>query len=175
MAGILNAAKRRNGGYYEEVENVISNFIIIYIGVWSHRLRKLAKVGYKPDYQGFAQAGPAINEAFAAKSLDFAVYGDMLAITAKSNGVDVKIIASVSSQQDYAIVIGNQSDIKSVSDLKGKKIAVGFGTVTYKYLEDLLGLNGLGIGDWRKNIRQCKSDYHNSYPLGPLCRSRHIY
>lgn len=108
---------------------------------------ELAKVGYKPDYQGFAQAGPAINEAFAAKSLDFAVYGDMPAITAKSNGVDVKIIASVSSQQDYAIVIGNQSDISSISDLKGKKIAVGFGTVTYKYLEDLLGLNGLGIGD----------------------------
>ena len=105
MAGILNAAKRWNGGYYEEVENVISNFIIIYIGVWSHRLRKLAKVGYKPDYQGFAQAGPAINEAFAAKSLNFVVYGDMPAITAKSNGVDVKIIASVSSQQETSLIL----------------------------------------------------------------------
>lgn len=34
---------------------------------------ELAKVGYKPDYQGFAQAGPAINEAFAAKSLDLSL------------------------------------------------------------------------------------------------------
>lgn len=108
---------------------------------------ELAKVGYEPDYQGFAQAGPAINEAFAGGTVDLAVYGDMPAITAKSNGVDVKVIASVTSQLDYAVLAAENTDISSVADLKGKKIAVGFGTVTYKYLDELLNQNGLSIDD----------------------------
>lgn len=108
---------------------------------------ELAKVGYEPDYQGFAQAGPAINEAFAGGTVDLAVYGDMPAITAKSNSVNVKVIASVTSQLDYAILAAGDTDITSVADLKGKKIAVGFGTVTYKYLDALLKLNGLSIDD----------------------------
>lgn len=108
---------------------------------------ELAKVGYEPDYQGFAQAGPAINEAFAGGTVDVAVYGDMPTITAKSNNVDVKVIASIVSQLDYAILASTDTDITSVADLKGKKIAVGFGTVTYKYLDELLQQNGLSIDD----------------------------
>lgn len=108
---------------------------------------ELEKVGYTPDYQGFAQAGPAINEAFAGGTIDVAFYGDLPAVTAKSNGVDIKIIASATSQLDYAILGAENTDIKDVTDLKGKKIAVGFGTVTYKYLDDLLKKNGLTISD----------------------------
>lgn len=108
---------------------------------------ELAKVGYTPDYQGFAQAGPAINEAFAGGTIDVAFYGDLPAVTAKSNGVDIKVIASDTAQLDYAILGAEDTEIKEVADLKGKKIAVGFGTVTYKYLDDLLKQNGLSISD----------------------------
>lgn len=108
---------------------------------------ELAKVGYVPDYQGFAQAGPAINEAFAGGNIDLAFYGDLPAVTAKSNGIDIKIIASDTSQLDYAILGAEDTGIREVSDLKGKKIAVGFGTVTYKYIDELLGQNGLTISD----------------------------
>lgn len=108
---------------------------------------ELAKVGYEPDYQGFAQAGPAINEAFGGGTIDLAFYGDLPALTAISNGIDIKVVASATSQLDYAILAGENSEIASVSDLKGKKIAVGFGTVTYKYLDELLKSNGLSTSD----------------------------
>lgn len=106
---------------------------------------ELSKAGYEPDYQGFAQAGPAINEAFASGAIDVAIYGDMPALTAKSNGIDVKVIASVTSKLEYAIVVEPDSDISSVQDLEGKKIAVGFGTGPYKYLDKLLSKNDLSI------------------------------
>lgn len=106
---------------------------------------ELSKVGYEPDYQGFAQAGPAINEAFASGAIDAAIYGDMPVVTAKSNDVDVKVIASVTSKLEYAIVAANDANISSVQDLKGKKIAVGFGTGPYRYLGNFLSKNDLSI------------------------------
>ncbi len=56
---------------------------------------ELEAAGYKAEYMGFAQAGPAINEAFAAGEIDYAVYNELPAIMAKSNGIDIKIIAAV--------------------------------------------------------------------------------
>lgn len=108
---------------------------------------ELEKVGYKPEYVGFAGAGPAMNEALVSKSLDIALYGDLPAITAKNNGVDVKVFASYSSNYPFAVLVGNDSGIESVSDLKGKKVAVGFGTVPYEYFYRLLEKNGLKIED----------------------------
>lgn len=108
---------------------------------------ELEKVGYYPEYQGFAQMGPAINEAFASDSIDLAVYGDFPAITAVSNKVGVEVIANGNSDMTYAILAGDDSGISSVTDLKGKNICVPFGTVTYKYLVDVLEKNGLSIDD----------------------------
>ena len=108
---------------------------------------ELEKVGYYPEYQAFAQAGPAINEAFSSKAIDFAAYGDLPAVTAKSNGIDIKVIATTSSNMGYSVVIDNDLEISSIADLKGKKVVVGFGTAPYKYFSDLLEKNGLTLED----------------------------
>ena len=108
---------------------------------------ELEKVGYYPEYQAFAQQGPAINEAFSSDAIDFAAYGDLPAITAKSNGIDIEVIATTSSNMAYSLVVNNNLDISSIADLKGKKIVVGFGTAPYKFLSDLLEKNGLTIND----------------------------
>lgn len=108
---------------------------------------ELEKVGYYPEYQAFAQQGPAINEAFSFKAIDFAAYGDLPAITAKSNGIDIEVIATTSSDMTYSVVVDNDLKISSIADLKGKKIVVGFGTAPYKFLSDLLEKNGLTIDD----------------------------
>ena len=106
---------------------------------------ELKKVGYYPDYQAFAQAGPAINEAIASNKADFAVYADFPVITAVSNGVGIKIIGSTNSAFSFGIL--GADGIKSVKDLKGKRVCVGFGTVTYMYLEKILEKNGLKTDD----------------------------
>ena len=55
---------------------------------------ELEKAGYEPEVTGFAQAGPAINEAFASEEIDMAIYGDLPATVAKSNGTDTTIFAT---------------------------------------------------------------------------------
>lgn len=104
---------------------------------------EMEKAGYKVEYKGFAQAGPAINEALAAKEVDIAVYNELPALTAKSNGIDLKIVAISTSEYNYALFAGKDSGIESVKDLEGKKVIVTPGTILYKYFIDLCDENGV--------------------------------
>lgn len=104
---------------------------------------ELEAAGYQVEYVGFAQAGPAINEAFAAGEVDYAVYNELPALTAKSNSVDIKIIATVTQDYNYAIIATGDSGIQSAADLKGKKVIVTAGTILYKYFIDVCNANGV--------------------------------
>lgn len=104
---------------------------------------ELKKVGYEADFIGFAQVGPAINEAFAAEEVDVAFYNEFPAIVAKSNGIDIKLYAAVTSEMNYALFATNDSGIKSVKDLEGKKVIITPGTILYKYFNDLCQKNGV--------------------------------
>lgn len=108
---------------------------------------ELEKAGYKAEYAGFGQGGTAINEALSSNQLDIAFVGDIPSMIAKSNGIDIQVVAALSVDSELGIVVGNNSGIESVSDLKGKKIVAAFGTVTYIYLINLLEANGLTIDD----------------------------
>lgn len=108
---------------------------------------ELGKVGYYPKYIGFAQAGPAINEGLVSAQIDMTTYGDLPALTALSKGTDVKAIAVVNSAYPFAILASTKSGIKSVGDLKGRRVAAGLGTPTYQFLESELSNNGLSIKD----------------------------
>lgn len=108
---------------------------------------ELKKVGYYPDYQGFPQAGPAVNEAYASEKIDFAVYGDFPAITAKSSGVDIKVLAVSNRAYNHALIVPKGSDIKSVADLKGKKVVIPLGTVHYKWFQEQVEAAGFTVND----------------------------
>lgn len=108
---------------------------------------ELEKVGYEPEFSGFAQAGPAINEAFSSGSLDLTEYGDLPGYSAIAKGVGLKAFASGNSAQQYGIFVTNASGVKELGDLKGKKIVVGFGTVQHRYLLGALKLAGLTAQD----------------------------
>lgn len=106
---------------------------------------ELEAAGYKAEYMGFAQAGPAINEAFAAGEIDYAVYNELPAIMAKSNGIDLKIIAAATQDYNYAIIAGKDSGITSAKDLAGKKVIATTGTILYKYFADVCKANSIDI------------------------------
>lgn len=108
---------------------------------------ELEAVGYKPEYVGFAGAGPAINEAFAAGELDYAFYVEFPVITANSNGVDVTVIAAASTEQHYALLASESSGIKSGADIAGKKIIVTPGTILYKYFSELCEKYNISVDD----------------------------
>lgn len=99
---------------------------------------ELAKEGYEPEVIGFAQAGPAINEAFSAGEIDMAVYGDLPATVCKSSGVDTTIFATNNSECQMGILVQNDSDITSAAELKGHKVIVARGTIYHQYFESLI-------------------------------------
>ena len=99
---------------------------------------ELKKVGYEPVYNGFAQAGPAINEAFSSGSIDIAEYGDLPGYSAISKGVALKAFATANSSWHYGLFVTNKSGIEKPEDLKGKKVVAGLGTLSHIYLFNLL-------------------------------------
>lgn len=108
---------------------------------------ELKKIGYEAEYNNFPKAGPAVNEAFVSGSIDFAYYGDLPPVVLKSKGQDIKIVGITNSSYNMDLIVQNNSDIKSVKDIKGKKIIVGKGTVYQQYFGDLIKENNMDEKD----------------------------
>jgi sulfonate transport system substrate-binding protein len=104
---------------------------------------ELKKAGYAITYQGFVGAGPAVNEALASGKLDLALYADFPGLVIQSKGVDTKLLSVVTQVAHAGIVVAKDSPVKTVADLKGKKIAFPKGTYVQKYLYQVLEANGL--------------------------------
>lgn len=108
---------------------------------------ELEKAGYTAVFSGFGQGGTAINEAISSKQIDVAFEGDIPPIIGVSNGLNIELFASLNSEAEMGVIVGKDSGIKSVQDLKGKKIVAAFGTVTYIYLIKLLEANNMSVDD----------------------------
>ena len=92
--------------------------------------------------------GPKQTEAMAAGSVDFAhCLGGSSAILAAANGVDLKIIGIYSRAPKAFVVIAKSASIKSIADLKGKKVAGPKGTILHQLLLAGLAKEGLKASD----------------------------
>ncbi len=108
---------------------------------------EFAKDGVQVKYDLYL-AGPPMMEAFAGGRADFAHTGDMPPVSARASGVDLKIIARAGyTPAGNALLIRPDSPFQSVSELKGKKIAVPIGSSAHHYLILLLKQNGLTAND----------------------------
>ncbi|THF82232.1 aliphatic sulfonate ABC transporter substrate-binding protein [Cohnella fermenti] len=105
------------------------------------------ELGAKVEWVEF-QSGPPMVEAMASNHLDFAGMGNMPPISAQAAGVDFKIISQLlSGKNNVAIIVPTDSDIKTVADLKGKKVAVTKGSNAYNFLYRVLDKAGLKESD----------------------------
>ncbi len=92
--------------------------------------------------------GPKMTEALAAGSLDFCnALGGTSAILAAANGVDLKIVGIYSRAPKAFVVIAKDPQIKTVADLRGKKIAGPKGTILHQLLLAALAKNSLTAAD----------------------------
>jgi sulfonate transport system substrate-binding protein len=98
------------------------------------------------EFTYFVNTGPAINEAFANKQLDFAAYGAVPNVIGRASGLPTRILMSYGGT---AIFAGARSElpINSVKDLKGRKIAVQKATIIHWSLITSLKQNGLSERD----------------------------
>jgi sulfonate transport system substrate-binding protein len=93
-------------------------------------------------------AGPPLVEALNVGAINVGWVGDAPPIFGQSAGSAIVYVAALPGNVDgEAIVAKAESGIKSVADLKGKKVAVGKGTSAHNLLIAALEKNGLTFTD----------------------------
>ena len=94
------------------------------------------------------QFGPPLLEAINVGSVDFGFVGDTPPIFAQAGGAKIKYVAAVKSEGDnQAIIVPKDSAIKTLADLKGKRVAFGKGSSAHNLLVASLEKAGLSWSD----------------------------
>jgi sulfonate transport system substrate-binding protein len=94
------------------------------------------------------QFGPPLLEAINAGSVDFGFVGDAPPIFAQAGGARIRYVAAVKSDGNtQAIIVPQDSPIRTLADLKGKRIAFGKGSSAHNLLVAALEKAGLAWSD----------------------------
>jgi sulfonate transport system substrate-binding protein len=94
------------------------------------------------------QFGPPLLEAINVGSVDFGFVGDSPPIFAQAGGARIRYVAAVKSDgNNQAIIVPKDSPIKTIADLKGKRIAFAKGSSANNLLVAALEKAGLSYGD----------------------------
>lgn len=109
--------------------------------------KAFADQGIKIQWNYFKGAGPVINEAFANDQVDLAYLGDLAAIIGRSNGLDTRLLSATARGVKQYLGVMPGSGIKTLQDLKGKRVAVFRGTATQLSLNGALASQGLSEKD----------------------------
>ncbi|WP_428911422.1 aliphatic sulfonate ABC transporter substrate-binding protein [Niallia sp. Krafla_26] len=108
---------------------------------------EFAKVGVDIKWTVF-QSGPPHFEAMTANRLDFGAVGNSPVISAQGAGIPFTEIAlTKDGLKENAILVKNDSPIKTLEDLKGKKIGVAKGSSGFDFLNKALTQAGLAPED----------------------------
>lgn len=110
--------------------------------------QEFAKDGIKVEWSFFKGAGPAINEAFANRQIDFAYLGDLASIIGRAGGLPTRFLLAVRGSTQYLGTAPNAT-IKDLQDLKGKRVALFRGTADQLALGRALAQAGLHERDLR--------------------------
>ncbi|WEX91709.1 ABC transporter substrate-binding protein (plasmid) [Sinorhizobium garamanticum] len=103
----------------------------------------------KVEWTYFRGAGPALNESVAAEQLDFFLLGDLPAIVGRSRGLEHKFLFATSRHEPIYLAVPANSDIKSIDDVKGRKVALFKGTNLQLATDHVLSTHGLTEKDVR--------------------------
>ena len=94
------------------------------------------------------QFGPPLLEAINVGSVDFGYVGDTPPIFAQAANAKIRYAAAVKQNgSSQAIVVQKDSPIKSLADLKGKRVAFGKGSSAHNLLVAALEKAGLSWSD----------------------------
>jgi sulfonate transport system substrate-binding protein len=104
------------------------------------------KDGLRLDVQYINAAGPGVNEGLSNNALDFGSIGDLPAVAGFAGGLKTRAICSTRGGNTY-VAVPADSRIKTIRDLKGKKIGVTLGTYLHAAAIKILHDAGLSEND----------------------------
>jgi sulfonate transport system substrate-binding protein len=108
---------------------------------------KLRPLGYKAAWTEFP-SGPPLLEALNVGAIDFGIAGETPPIFAQAAGAPLVYLAyDPPAPQGEAILVAQDSPLKSVADLRGKKVALNKGSNVHYLLVKALEKAGLKYTD----------------------------
>lgn len=108
---------------------------------------KLKALGYSVTWTEF-QFGPPLLEAINVGAIDFGNTGETPPVFAQAAGAPIRYVAyEPPAQKGEAILVPKDSPLKSVTDLKGKKVAVAKGSNAHYLLVKALEKAGVKYED----------------------------
>jgi sulfonate transport system substrate-binding protein len=88
--------------------------------------------------------GAEMVEGFSSKNVDIGLLGDQPVVQGKSNNIDLKIMSTFfTSDTGYGFVATKESGMKTLADMKGKKVGVMIGSTLHQLF--LIYLNSAGL------------------------------
>lgn len=119
-------------------------------GAWGVAERKgflqeeFGKDGVRFEFVYLPGNGVALNEALASRQLDFATYGGLPNVIGLAGGNPARVIVVNRSMNAFYLGVHPDSPIRTVADLKGRKITVQKGNISHHRLVLWLKAHGLG-------------------------------
>ncbi|EKF25323.1 ABC transporter, substrate-binding, aliphatic sulfonates family protein [Mycolicibacterium hassiacum DSM 44199] len=108
---------------------------------------QLKDTPYRVEFSTFT-AGPPMVEAASAGGIHIAQVGNTPAVFGAAAGADIKVVGALEATgKGDAILVGKDSPITAVAELKGKKVAVTKGSSANANLLLHLEQAGLGLSD----------------------------
>jgi sulfonate transport system substrate-binding protein len=108
--------------------------------------RRLGKLGIAVKWVEFS-SGPPLLEAMNAGSLELGATGDAPPIFAQAAGAAIVYVAGAPINNGQAIIVKRDSSIRSLADLKGKRVAFTKGSSAHNITIAALEKAGLGYTD----------------------------
>jgi sulfonate transport system substrate-binding protein len=109
--------------------------------------KRLAPLGIEVKWTEFP-AGPQLLEGLNVGSIDFGTVGEAPPIFAQAAGADLVYVANEPpAPASEAIIVPKDSPVRSVADLKGKKVALNKGSNVHYLLVKALQKHGLAYKD----------------------------
>ena len=108
--------------------------------------QEFKKDGISLEVNYIKTAGPGVNEALSNNALDIGNIGDLPAVAGFAGGLKTRAVAATRGGNTY-VTVPIDSPIKTIRDLKGKKIGVSLGTYMHAAALKILHDNGLSESD----------------------------
>lgn len=126
-----------------------AGFIPMYVARYSNLIENaLAEKNVTVEWQDF-ESDPVINDSLSADLSDIGLLGDVPAILSLMNTNKMYLVGIASrGAEAYAVLAKpNDTSIKSLKDIKNKRIATVFGSTGHEIVKNILDKNGLTFDD----------------------------